>query len=142
MQCTSNTQVFVIAIGITLMACVQFAQLSTFRLDGVCGPLHQCLCLLGNACLHFPSAACTQLYAAVTSSLGETASSVTFPCTLSNTDAHTGCDDRKKDADFGLSLYATLYVTHVRIGSGESLSPFTLLITKSLYPKSPLQVVL
>lgn len=49
------------------------------------------LCLLGNACLRSSSAACAQLYAAVTSSLEETASSVTFPCTLSNTYADAGC---------------------------------------------------
>lgn len=87
-----STQVLVIVTGVTLMARVQFAQLSTVRLHGACGSLQQCL--LGSACWAVPAAppgaACAQLCASVTSSPEETASSVTFPCMLSDTYSHSG----------------------------------------------------
>lgn len=39
-----SARVFVVVTGVTLMACVHFAQLRTVSLYGVHGALHQCLC--------------------------------------------------------------------------------------------------
>lgn len=89
-------------------------------------PGSACWAVPAGQCLPAPpGAACAQLCAAVTSSLEETASSVTFPCMLSDTYSHSGCGWLQVGCIFRpdyLCVHLCVHM-HTRTGSGESL-PF------------------
>lgn len=123
----------VIVIGVTLMARAQFAQLSTVRLYGARGSLHQCLCqavpagqcLLGNACLHPPGQpvhSCVQL----SHHLWRRLRLLSHSPACSAIHIHTlDVDDCKWDAYLDLTISECISVyTRIQELGQENLSPF------------------